>query len=327
MGTPMQNISFVRKHYNNFQLGCLFRENGCVCGQTPINSHNLQNGGILKKLAVDSHVYAISESSSNDDFKLILKKVGVSKATIFRCLCSKHDNELFSDIEDRPYIKDKRQNFLFAFKSLLYEYWKKSEANEVVKPEYLKHPIIGKAIQQFRNDYVYCNTYLANFWALLEAEKYDELISMCIELPYEVKFSTSDTINILRKFNGELIIKDETKFPFCHISIFPQTEKSYILISWLKEDDYYYNIFRNQFIMLSAAGAAVRLNILLPILAENIVLSPSLFEAWSDEAQEAFLKLCSIEATSFYSDKPVSINDWIREIPFNLFKKIESERR
>lgn len=327
MGTPMENVAFARKHNNKYNLNCVFHSNGCICSQPPINSHNIQNSGILRKLAVDNHVYTISENSTNDSFDLQFKKTGISNATIFRCLCSAHDKALFADIEDRPYLKDKRQNFLFALKSLLYEYWKKSMSQSVIASNYLKNPLISKMVIQYNCDYEYCYQYLDHFWNLLECEKYDELITICFELPYEVNFSTSDTINILRKFNGELINEKESKYPFCHISIFPQGGKSFILISWLKEDDYYYKIFLNQLTMLSAKGLADRLNVLLPILAENIVISPLLYEAWTAKARENFIKLCSLKTSSFYFNNPVSIDHWVGDVTFDLFKNIDSERK
>lgn len=321
MSYPMKNLAIARTVNKQFSMSCVFHDDQSICNVSPINSHNIQNNGILTKLAHKGHVCLPSVNANNDEIRISVNQIGISKASVFRCLCSKHDNELFTDIEDRPYTGDKKQDFLFAFKSLLFEYWKKSMSQNVLS----KIHVSAESTKQMNDDYIYCSSYFNEFRDLLRSGKYDSIMSISIEFPYEIQFAASSTLNIMRKFDGGLICNYKTNYPFCHISIFPQSGKSYLLISWLKEDDYYYCYLRNELDKTSDERFISRINVLLPILCENIILSPIFWDSWSKKQQQDFLALCNPRTASFYAINSVSIDNWSMDMSFNLFEKILPE--
>ncbi len=89
-------------------------------------SCNYCDGGILSALIVppsffkELHNYTIRNiliSLENH-----LKEFGVNEASTFFGFCSYHDSVVFSDIENKTYNNEKKQNFLFAYRACAFEY-------------------------------------------------------------------------------------------------------------------------------------------------------------------------------------------------------------
>ena len=56
---------------------------------------------------------------NKDPFNVTISEVGLQEATVFKGFCKKHDDQIFSLIDDYKYIKgDKDQEFLFAYRAL-----------------------------------------------------------------------------------------------------------------------------------------------------------------------------------------------------------------
>lgn len=99
------------------------------CSQKIIKAHTISKSSNLKKIATDGHVYSFEKNilkldKNNGVFPI--EKIGINNASIFHGFCSKHDKELFSDIEDKEIIFSDKQIFLLAYRAI---------ANEL----YLKH--------------------------------------------------------------------------------------------------------------------------------------------------------------------------------------------
>ena len=77
-----------------------------------------------------------------------------------------------------------------------------------------------------------------------------------------------------------------------YVSIFPENGKTYILISWLKEDSCIeLDKFRNQFNALKNDGEILLrvLNNMVACQTDNIVFSKKLLDKWGKEKREFFL--------------------------------------
>ena len=318
MSQAMQHLARARQKHNRFKMKCIVPDaNGAVCGKRCMESHAIQHNGILSKLAENGMVYHLCETTNGDElFEYDLKAWGISsKATIFRCLCAEHDKKLFVDIEDRIFQKEPIQCYQYALKALLHSYWTKLNDADITK----EYPDELPVVKQIIEDQAAYTRELECFWKILHTERYEELLtwSMCID--YEVACAVSTSINVCRRFDGELFGKENEDYPLLHISVFPAEGKSWILISCLKAYRDYYQKFTDQFILMSSGRILQLLNILLPLLAENIAISPSVINMMTNQAKREFLLIFRVETMSLFYQRGINLSDWADRVSYYIF--------
>lgn len=151
MSTAMQELAAARKRHNQFKMKCIVPdEQGVSCSKNPIKSHAIQHNGILSRLAEDGFVYCLSETTKGEEiFEYDLKDRGITQeASVFKCLCKEHDDNLFADIEKRAFCKEPKQCFQYALKALIHSYW--SKCNDAAITEKYKQDI--QIAQQIAKD-------------------------------------------------------------------------------------------------------------------------------------------------------------------------------
>lgn len=318
MSSPMQELAAARKKHNQFKMKCLVPdEQGVLCGKSPIRSHSIQHNGILSRLAEDGIVYCLGETTKGEEiFEYDLKDKGVTQeASIFKCLCKEHDDILFADIEKRAFCKEPKQCFQYALKSLLHSFWTK--CNDVGITDKYKQEV--QIAQQIAEDQKAYRDELNCFWRIYQTERYQDLLSQIITIDREVSSAVSTSINVCRKFDGSFFGKENDNYPLLHISVFPTEEKSYLLISALKKNERYFNAFTRQLLMLSKDTILKRLNIILPLLAENIMISPRIVNKMTAQEKGHLLMLFRIETLSFYYQIGIDINRWADQVSYNIW--------
>lgn len=121
-----QITGVIRSHKINKQ--CFFPlldENQCK-GKI-VNAHTISKSNSLKQLSNGGHVLYFD---SGDNGQFIIKKIGIKKASIFPGFCAKHDNEMFSPIENKDFEANEYHSFLLGFRALTKEiYEKKRQVN------------------------------------------------------------------------------------------------------------------------------------------------------------------------------------------------------
>jgi hypothetical protein len=102
-----------------------------TCTGAPIAAHTVQKKGGIEFIQEDKHVLTtkvgfkeIEKSKGKPD----LMRIGVNRASTFPGFCSKHDTELFQEIETKDVVVDKKGAFLLAFRAVAYESFAKSAA-------------------------------------------------------------------------------------------------------------------------------------------------------------------------------------------------------
>lgn len=78
------------------------------------------------------------------------------------------------------------------------------------------------------------------------------------------------------------------------LTIFPEENKSYIIMSYLEKDENAYGNLAKQLKYKDINLIKYFITLVLPLYSENIVLSPRLWEKWDEETQVAF---------TFYSNR------------------------
>ena len=317
MSDAMKNLAEARKKHNNFKMKCIVPDSeGNICGMNSIESHSIQHNGILSRLTEEGKVFCLGETTrGNEIFEYDLKEKGITKqASIFKCLCREHDKKLFVDIEDREFAKEPCQYFQYALKALLHSYWTKCNDAGIV--ERYKQTQIARQIVEDRKAY---EVELNRFWEILRKGQYQDLLCYSVPISREINIAVSTSINIYRKLDGNLFGKENDKYPLLHISAFPVDGKSYLLISCLKENEDYFKAFTKQFMLLSEEAILKKFNVLLPLLAENIMISPRVVKKMVDTEKRQLLGVFRTETMGLYYEHGININSWAEQVSYNLW--------
>jgi len=292
------------------------------CSERIVRAHSIQNNRILTKLAVQGEVIALREDSL---FFRSGQAVGRKIATTFSGFCKYHDMVTFRDIENREFEGDLKQLFLFAYRAFALEYHRKMEQLKVSQIQFAQMPSIAhheeqlryyRALQMGISDNSQTKELLDQG---LLTEDYN-LLNHCVwEIPYEIEFATSTAFGLYYDINGQEIndYSSDERIRSLFVSVFPAEQKSFCLFSWLGIDDAYYRAFGEQFSNLDDNDKKKYINNLLPVMTENIVISPRLWKAWGKSKQRDFETLFHLSVL-FERD---SYRDLIQDTLFDLFER------
>lgn len=304
-----------------------------------IKAHALQENRILNKLALNKNVIMqdFSKAPILCEIKpgkpepfYFLTEVPITKATISTCFCKTHDDALFARIEKSQYnleTLDSEQLFLFAYKTFAFELYteivaKKFQASMLSSvPQLTKQPL---SVYQYRNKDLKLNDlqyYKRFFDEAINEKDYKGLETIIIDIPFRIQFANYMAVSPPFDIRGKKIKaldKKSGRLKFVFFTSFPVEKKSYILISVLKEDlDVYQQYFQQ--IRNSPLGLIqYYINVFIPLYSQNLIISPSLWENWSEMAQ------CGVQ---FAVADPHSVN-LLKALQFylkNITKAIKKE--
>ena len=137
-----------------------------------------------------------------------------------------------------------------------------------------------------------------SFNVALDQGQFDRIVTITVTLNYEISFATAYMSPLSYDLAGN-IVSDvwslSARMKNIYVSIFPEKGKTYILISWLKEDnDYKFDKFQEQFEEVKR-NEEVLLNVLNNMVAcqsDNFVFSKKLLDSWGEEKIEVFRHQC-----------------------------------
>lgn len=292
---------YIQKNIKRISI-CIKQD--CFCKGEIINSHSIQNSKVLSNLSVDNHVYITDDSSNSGIAGNDLKKYGRNKATTSMSFCSFHDNEIFKPIELSDYTYTKKQNFLYAYRAFAKHYY---DMNANLNKQQLIFKTIPKTyannlqmVTYLRGVNVECEKHekLRNFFnSSLDTKNFSILDTYVIDLDYEIKFATTYMAPLSFNLNGEQIsnlfsLTDDMRYIF--VTMFPENNKSHILISWLNRDSKYIEKFIKEIDILRKNNMDKLINVLNNMLVsqtDNFVISPKLVDNWDEQKRKNFLAL------------------------------------
>lgn len=330
---PNEVYMYVVNQGNNRSF-CMHKDG--MCHSEIIKAHSIQNNKILSKIAYNGHVYTV-DFNQNKFGGLDLKKCGKKEATIATCFCKFHDVELFKDIELVDYQYKDKQNFLYAYRAFSKYYYDRIVGLDDTRTMFKITPNMMMAIglvdriQGLEKSVEENEIIKTTFNSALDNGKYDEIQTITVTLNYEVGFATAYMSPLSFDLEGNQISNvwsSTERMKNIYVSIFPENGKTYILISWLKEDSCIeLDKFRNQFNALKNDGEILLrvLNNMVACQTDNIVIGKKLLDIWGEDKKELFLmQLGSIfwglngENVGLLIEK----NLMRYKCEFNLFEKI-----
>jgi hypothetical protein len=94
-----------------------------ICTEPAIRAHSVQNRRVLDLLCSDGHVIMPRlETSLDRRPRTVFQRIGRNRATTFTGLCGRHDQELFTTIDNEPIdLSNEQQLFLLAYRASLHE--------------------------------------------------------------------------------------------------------------------------------------------------------------------------------------------------------------
>ncbi len=278
-------------------------------------AHALQNNKIISILAgSERHVYMMNTKKKPllipmADGKMNpiveLSKISSNDATTETCFCDFHDNIAFAVIEKGAPDFDEtseEMKFIYAYKAFIFEYYKQKIGFEIFRSNFKENPVaflsmdmVGmyRMLQLKEQEF---EPIKSHFDKQIMAGTFDGVVTCEIKIPEQIKFADYAYIAPDYDMNGKKI--KHTVKGIMHrvaITIFPETNQSWLLVSWLKSEQCIYEILFQQLKTASVTKLKFYINLVLPLYSENMVLSTELWESWDEEVKMAYTDYANLK--------------------------------
>lgn len=298
------------------------------CSDKIIKAHSIQHNRILNKLSENGDVLTFSFDISKPinelekavesiDFKM--DKIGKKVASTFRGFCQYHDNFLFRPIEETDYkLGNREQEFLFAYRALAKGYSDIrstiSSNKELIKmvddrsidelyktiyhgdiPEELYKYLKEYFISQVDGDLLVLNILdglKVSFNKNLNKRNFTKVCTDTIVLPEEFHIAVSSMIYLGKDTRGEIINnfdQEGVKYKPLFITIFPQNNNTFVLLSYLKKDRKSFKFIKEDLMKKTIDEVKVVLTNIICNKIDNFYYSPLFWERLNLENKQVFL--------------------------------------
>lgn len=97
-----------------------------------VSAHTLSVESMLRRIAVDGHVYAIGKPKriARDTFPIEIQRMGLRDVSVFNGFCARHDRELFACLETEAFHFTPEQIFKLAYRTVSKESYLKRKQFE-----------------------------------------------------------------------------------------------------------------------------------------------------------------------------------------------------
>lgn len=280
----LQNIY---KNVHKKQWKCLYPK----CNQGAINSHLLQENGILNQISENSHIVELVENDyfniAKGEKTLIFERNSINKVMSHPLFCNDHDNSVFKGIETGNIdFNHSNSQLLFSYRALCGELWKKQRNLEFytrVKNSIILNGLLSEMqkadIQNRIDSHSLGISDLTNYKLKFEKSFYNSTF---------FKFKTFSIPKLEICGSGLFSPTSESEsfnqkdpFPAIFVNLIPMDNLLYIIIGksldytndWI--DNYFLNWERNY-----ATNSGFLISDLIASRIESWAISPSLFEKW-----------------------------------------------
>ena len=294
------NLENFPQYYKEMRKSARFKE--CIhpdhtrCSEKIIGAHSIQNNKILSIIADNGKVYM---PIPKVDFSGKLQnEFGRKEASVFTGFCGYHDKSVFQPIEDYDFEGTEEQIFLYIYRTFALEYHKKQEAVRFTQQFFSKKPSVinmpgimvrGKtgfsmAVNDFAEE-------KAAFDEALLSGKYNILTSFVWTFDGFSNFAATGAEAPTLDFESNKIqdlLNPDIPVRHIYISVFPENNKTYAIIAWLKKYD---DLFSSIGTKLNSLGEEQKRNYInntLPFISENIAIKPSSWDAMDEHARNEF---------------------------------------
>lgn len=285
-------------------------------------AHALQNHKIISLLASgDNHVMMQDHTKQpiivNDDplnpiVIVPFSKVSGNKATTQSCFCDLHDTELFKPIEaGAPDFDpdDEEMRFIYAYKAFVFEYAKQIQLMSIFKESFAERPqifLIPEMVKEYRIQCIRMEEFEPvknHFNSEIMSGTHNGIETCVVKIPYQIGFANYAYIAPDFDLNGERIdtIDDCGKMHRLAITVLPESNQSYILLSCLSSEEIIYHDFFDQIQKSDISKVLFYFNLLLPLFSENLVISEKLWDNHSEKGQFGLVHMANLIGTDQFN--------------------------
>ena len=298
---------------------CLHINSGIECDKI-IKAHSIQKKQSLEVIAENGKIYQLGHRPNLSNGQAYFEKEGINRVSTFRGFCKKHDNEIFTPIDNSRLTPNKEQAFLYAYRAICRELFVKKNAVNTYKNQ-LDTPIENQAIKDFM-----INTHEANrngYEALLTVKKrYDDILkSGCYNDIEYVAFCSNEKPSVAFSgvyypdydFEGRLLqdlmhINVEPKLiSYCSA---PINNGWAFLFTWVKQDSIVCQQFVKTISNLCHQGQSFD-DVLFRLLfstCENMALSPLWWESLEKLDKDLITKRITASTDPHIAIDPLYLN-------------------
>ncbi|QQE77269.1 SEC-C domain-containing protein [Alicyclobacillus sp. SO9] len=265
------------------------------CSKDLIGAHSIQNNGVLDKISVENHVYALSSEIDQNTMypQLEFTPIGKNQASIFSGFCKKHDEDYFKCIEDKDYEGTLEQNYWFGFRALCFELHRKLRLKKSFANFFKKYPGATRTPSIYTE---YYNTKLSirDSWTEYERFKsayakksFNNLESIVKVVPFTVGFTATTSVGVGMDMEGNLAAdiynyNDKHFIPNLYVSVIPKENMTLIIISRFHEDNCYKNILSQLNGNENDEKLFRYISFCLAEYSENVYFSPAVIDSLSE---------------------------------------------
>lgn len=312
-----------KKAFEKAKKRAINRKRSCVidgCENTAINSHILQQHGVLSNILENNHLIQFDMNSahnwSENDRSNIMKirQKGVKKALSYPIFCSEHDDRLFREIEKNDVIYDDYHvQLLFCYRSCCCEKVKKTitkEINEVIVADLGSNENLSKIIKGMELAIKDMSFYMSEF----EKDLDDESRRSFEFRTFEVDVNDICVSTVLY----DKSIEDPSKdiFEQVFFQLIPLEDHSIVIIGYHKDySSHWINHFVDEWIHILTLGSLndfdEKISDMITRHTENWGMSISLFNQLSDEKKQLLVNEFHTNYPSQYNPSKINLFEGI----------------
>ena len=269
-------------------------------------AHALQNHKIISLLAsADNHMImqdpakqpiVIKEDPVNPILIVPFTRVSGNKATTQSCFCDVHDTQAFKVIEAGSPDFDANNDemkFVYAYKAFVFEYAKQRHLMWLFRRMFSKRPGVFSLPEQVKEYRIQClrmeefETVKKKFDTEILAGTHDGISTVVVTIPYKLGFANYAYIAPDYDIDGNRIksIDNKGKMHRLAITVLPEVNQSYILMSCLDSEEEFYRSFFQSIKTANLEKILFYFNLMLPLFSENVILSEALWNALDEKGQ------------------------------------------
>ena len=305
---------------------------GNECENEIIDAHSIQNNGELSLIAKEGKVFHFIKNIQNEEKEK--SEIHISKASIFKGFCKKHDNRIFEPIDKKKSASIEEEYFLYTLRSFAFSYHSiksykdcflnylnntasglnplvdslkgladsigmklPDELNEVHFPEISNEQMQILEIERFEKH----RKLLIEF---INKKSYDQLEYLIYEKDYLCPIACSSWMVLHIPFGNQFLIVNDGNTPYYGfliiISLIPFKGKTKIILARFKADtgsELIFNQWRNA--ISNKVNFEKELSKLIIENVENFYLSPTFYNKLSEEEKRIINNAVNIEKEKF----------------------------
>jgi hypothetical protein len=266
-----------------------------TCKAPAIRAHSVQNAAVMDLLHRAGHVKVLTHDFHDaDSFALIWRDVGRNLATTFEGFCSTHDAALFALIDTQALeLTNREQLFLYAYRAVARELHALMEAT--ARTQILYQQRIEAGIDKGNEPEAAGILALEHGMNMYSAYEYKTALDQALQdgnfdvLTHEIVRLAPQAPAIAASVFFDLDTRRyQEEPPRASLNIFPvSTTETVAIFSFTDADaepvrEYIHDIFTS-----NGGYQKYLISRILLLHAENFVVSPSLFDTWSEAKRDA----------------------------------------